>query len=53
MNMKFFSFLIVLPLFMGLSFVDLTEEGSKVLEATEDKVDSCEMVGKGLSLIHI
>ena len=47
MNIRFFSFLIVLPLFMGLSFVDLTEEGSKVLEATADKVDNCEMVGKG------
>ena len=25
--MKFFSFLIVLPMFVGLGFVDLTEEG--------------------------
>ena len=39
--MKFFSFLIVLPLFMGLSFVDLTEEGSKVREATADEVNNC------------
>ena len=38
--MKFFSFLIVLPLFMGLSFVDLTEEGSKVREATADEVNA-------------
>ena len=44
--MKFFSFLIVLPLFMGLSFVDLTEEGSKVRGATTD-VNNCKMVGKG------
>ena len=45
--MKFFSFLIVLPLFMGLSFVDLTEEGSKVREASADEVNNCKMVGKG------
>ena len=45
--MKFFSFLVVLPLFIGLSFVDLTEEGGKVLEATADEVDNCKMVGKG------
>jgi len=45
--MKFFSFLIALPLFMGLSFVDLTEEGSKVREATMDEVNNCKVVGKG------
>ena len=45
--MKFFSFLIALPLFMGLSLVDLTEEGSKVREATKDEVNNCKVVGKG------
>ena len=45
--MKFISFLIALPLFMGLSFVDLTEEGSKVREATKDEVNNCKVVGKG------
>ena len=32
---------------MGLSFVDLTEEGSKVREATKDEVNNCKVVGKG------
>ena len=49
--MKFFSFLIVLPLCVGLGFVDLTEEGSKVRETTADEVNNCKMVGKGKIII--
>ena len=41
--MKFLVF-IFLPLFVGLGFVDLTEEGSKVREATADEANNCKIL---------
>jgi len=45
--MKFYLFLISLTASLGLGFVDLTEEGSKVRQAQAEEVDSCNKVGQG------
>ena len=47
--MKLLNFLAVTPLIMGAGFVELTEEGSKVREATSDQVISCKTITKGSS----
>jgi len=45
--MKFYLFLISLTASLGLGFVDLTEEGSKVRQAQAAEVNSCKKVGQG------
>ena len=45
--MKFYLFLISLIASLGLGFVDLTEEGSKVRQAQTAEVNSCKKVGQG------